>query len=221
MAVPGLGQYYYGSKIKPFAFLGTEVAAWAFYFKFRGDANDAEDAYEMFNHAHWSRNSYEQKYLATVYDGRTDDDLIHEHEISHHLPNEETQQYFEMAGKYDQFSWGWDDATWHGQTLDELILRDSLERITGPVFTPVSSNRQIYENMRHDSNQKFQRSRNMIILSMINRLVSSFDAYIATKRQNDRLGSGESFLSAVKVRPSIKSMHESFDTPYVKLSYKF
>jgi len=221
IAVPGLGQYYYGSKIKPIAFLGTEVAAWALYFKYNGDGNDAEDAFETFNKAHWSRFAYEQKYLKTAYNGITDDDLIGAKEISHHLPDGETQQYFEMAGKYDQFAWGWDDARYNGQSLQELIDADSLQPISTAELAPVTARRQIYENMRHDANQKFQRARNMVILSIVNRLVSSFDAYISTKRINDRARSSGSFLTSVRVKPSIKSMNEALDTPYVNLSFKF
>jgi hypothetical protein len=29
--------------------------------------------------------------------------------FSHHLDEGDTQQYYEMIGEYDQFSWGWDD----------------------------------------------------------------------------------------------------------------
>ncbi|MFQ5454209.1 MAG: hypothetical protein ACE5D6_08490, partial [Candidatus Zixiibacteriota bacterium] len=43
LAVPGLGQYYYGSKIKPVLFLGAEISSWMFYFKWHNEGNDITD----------------------------------------------------------------------------------------------------------------------------------------------------------------------------------
>ena len=49
LAVPGLGQYYYGSKIKPLVFLGVEVTSWVLYFKWNSEGDDITAEFEAFN----------------------------------------------------------------------------------------------------------------------------------------------------------------------------
>ena len=58
LAVPGLGQYYYGSKVKPVLFLSAEVASWIFYFKWHGQGDDLTDEYEEFNGLHWKQKRF-------------------------------------------------------------------------------------------------------------------------------------------------------------------
>jgi len=222
-AVPGLGQWYYGSRIKPFVFLGVEVTAWSMYFKWHGEGEDLTDAFEAFNRLHWSRYDYENRYLAWTY-GETDDDSIVATEVSHHLPETETQQYFEMTGKYDQFAWGWDDAVLDGHTLDDYNGTDNLPpRINGlPSTTPYSSRRLDYEQQRYDANSKFDRARKMIMVSIANRLASAMEAFLVTRHKNQSAGDGKSgFLSQVKVDARLKSYHERHDTPFVKFTYIF
>ncbi len=63
---------------------------------------------------HWSRDKYTQWLIDSL--GITSDTMLYwnplEQEwtyLSHHLPDSKTQQYYEMIGKYEQFSRGWDD----------------------------------------------------------------------------------------------------------------
>ncbi|MCH9023840.1 MAG: hypothetical protein IH931_00770, partial [candidate division Zixibacteria bacterium] len=108
LALPGLGQYYSGSKVKAAAFVGVEAFAWLMRGKWNSEGTDLTAEFEQFNRDHWSDSVYED-YLFYVY-GVRDDDSANFQEVSHHLPDTRTQQYYEMTGKYDQFSWGWDDA---------------------------------------------------------------------------------------------------------------
>ncbi|MCX6834995.1 MAG: hypothetical protein NTW07_07665 [candidate division Zixibacteria bacterium] len=217
--LPGAGQFYCGSKIKPLVFLGVEAAAWGFYLKFHNDGNAATDAFEKFNEEHWSRSDYEE-YLLGAY-GETDDELIIAREVSHHLPDGNTQQYYEMTGKYNQFAWGWDDAVLNGNTLDYYVTNHSVAPITGDSSTPSSARRMIYESMRADANGKYDRADRMIFVAMINRLVSGFEAFFSARKINDRVAGGTSAFSRVDVDVSLKSYNSRRDTPYMKLSYKF
>lgn len=219
--LPGAGQFYCGSRIKPLVFLGVEVAAWGFRFKYRGEGDDATDAYEAFNNAHWSRSDYEQKYLLWAY-GVADDELITAREMSHHLPNTRTQQYYEMTGKYNQFAWGWDDAVLNGNTLNDYDSASPPPRITGDSTTiPYSARRIVYEGMRHDANNKYDKADKMIIVAIINRLVSGFEAFFSARKINKRIIGGTSAFSGIDVDVSLKSYNSRRDTPYMKLSYKF
>ena len=217
--LPGAGQFYNGSKIKPLLFLGAEVAAWGFHFKYHGEGDDATDAYQQYNHDHWSRFDYEQKYLLWAY-GVTDDDLVDARELSHHLPDEQTQQYYEMTGKYNQFAWGWDDALLRGDSL-ESFGPGTMQPITGDSTTPSSARRMIYEGMRDDANSKYDRADKMIMIAIVNRLFSGFEAFFSARKINQRLTGGSSTFSRIDVDVSLKSYHARRDTPYMKLTYKF
>jgi hypothetical protein len=216
-AVPGAGQFYNGSRIKPLFFLGAEIVAWGLHFKWQGEGNDATDLFEAFNREHWSREAY-STYLLYVYGVMSDSSLG----TSHHLPGTDTQQYFEMTGKYNQFAWGWDDATYNDSTLDMYAPpADPPPKIASDGTTPYSANRFIYEDMRFDANNNYDRARKMIIVSILNRLVSSFEAYFAARRHNENAGREGSAFGGLSVRASLKTYHAKRDTPFVRLAYKF
>ena len=225
-AVPGLGQYYYGSRVKPFVFLGAEVAVWGLYAKWHGNGRDLESQYEAFNNEHWLPASYAD-YLEAAY-GVRDDDLIDATEVTHHLPSEQIQQYFEMTGKYDQFAWGWDDARREGLDLEDYVSTYGTSElaITTDERAPSSANRVTYEDMRDDSNRKFDHATKMIMASIANRLISAFEAYFTTKALNSnshkKAGArSQQEFGEFKFKASLKSYHTKRDTPYLKVTYKF
>lgn len=72
---------------------------------------------------HWSKEEYKQWLIDSVY--YVNPNVNYENVCDtfpywnreeqfweyfpHHLPDQKTQQYYEMIGKYEQFRWGWDD----------------------------------------------------------------------------------------------------------------
>ena len=229
LLVPGAGQFYYGSRIKPVVFLGVEAAAWGLHAKYHAEGEDLTDAYEAYNQEHWIPDRYAD-YMRWTYDSPTGDDEdaeINTSDLSHHLPETRTQQYYEMTGKYDQFAWGWDDA-YLPEAGDTLTWTDFSADNPAPRFierTPESENRDHYETMRDDANAEFDKATRMIMLSLVNRVVSAVEALVMTNRRNKQ-AQGEStdegtFLSRLKFKPSLKSMHSKRDTPYLKVTYKF
>jgi hypothetical protein len=221
LVLPGAGQWYYGSKTKAVAFVGVEAASWLFHMKFHSDGDDLTRQYEDFSAAHWSRMDY-QEYLTEAY-GVTDDDQLHETEVSHHLPETNSQQYYEMTGKYDQFAWGWDDATRHGMNLDSAAAyySDTALRITSDTSAPQSANRITYNAMRGDANKKYDKATRILFVVMGNHLASAFEALISTKKLNKKISPALGALGNVKMKASLKSVYAKRDTPYVTLSYKF
>lgn len=216
LVVPGLGQYYYGSRIKPFVFLGAEIAAWAYYFKWHGEGGDITAEFEAFNRQHWVRMRYED-YLFYVYGVRDDDSVPSSAtEVSHHLPDELSQQYYEMTGKYDQFAWGWDDARLNGQDLGPGVLA-----ITGPATVPYSANRLYYEGRRNAANDAFDKATRMVFVSMANRLISAFEALYRTRSLNNKARRSSPEFGNIRLKAALKSYHSSKDTPFFTVTYKF
>lgn len=227
LAVPGAGQLYYGSKFRAAVFFGAEVATWALYLNWHADGTEMEDTFEAFNREHWSRDRYEAQYLYWAYaeyreQGKdyVDDEWVAEGEISHRLPDTRTQQYYEMTGKYDQFSWGWEDAALNDSTLDDYSESNPPPRITDKPLRPYSALRDQYEEMRNDANNSFDKANRMIIVGIVNRLISGFEAYFVTKGQQNRSTFGKT-LDRVRIRADIRSYNSWRDTPYVNVAYRF
>lgn len=220
LAVPGLGQFYYGSKVKPLLFLSAEVTAWVFHAKWHGQGDDLTAEYEAFNQAHWYRERYETQLLWTY--GETNDWLIDAPEITHHLPDAKDQQYYEMTGKYNQFAWGWDDAELDGQPLDSFAPpADPPPRIIDDATTPYSARRFAYERMRDDANNKYDRATRMIFVSLANRLISAFEAYFVTKGRNNKIREAGEDFARLNMKAELKSYYTKSDTPFFTLTYKF
>jgi hypothetical protein len=175
LIIPGSGELYAGSKIKALLFFGLDVSFWALYFNYHGKGKDKEDEYEIFADEHWSEDEYKQ-WLIDRYDITSDtatywDPVKQEWTyLSHHLPDSKTQQYYEMIGKYEQFSAGWDD--WDTTSSE------------------VSENRDSYLNLRRDSNDLLNKAKYSAMFSLANHILSAFDAAISVKRYNKK---GERF----------------------------
>lgn len=126
-----------------------------------------------------------------------------------------------MTGKYNQFAWGWDDATRDGKNLtDYFIAFPNQLRVVNDATAPISAHRFTYEGMRADANKKYDKARTFTYVAIFNHVVSAFEAMFSAKRHNSR-GGEDSEFSSVDVKVSVKSYHARRDTPYVKLSYKF
>lgn len=224
LAVPGLGQYYYGSKTKAAFFLGTEITAWTLYFIWHADGEDLTDEFEAFNREHWHESRYVE-YIQMAYgELYTDDEDIPDNindGIIHHLPDTRTQQYYEMTGKYDQFAWGWEDAVLDGDSLGDFTSSDPPPKIVNEETAPYSSLRFIYEDMRDDANKKFDNANKMIVVSIVNRLISGFEAYFMTKHRNKQNGANNNFFSRVDIDARMKSYYAVNDTPFLKMTFKF
>ncbi|MEW6413349.1 MAG: hypothetical protein AB1483_12905 [Candidatus Zixiibacteriota bacterium] len=221
LAVPGLGQYYYGSKIKPLVFLGVEVTSWVLYFKWNSEGDDITAEFEAFNRLHWSSESYGD-YLYEIYGVRDDDSIpAGVSAVTHHLPDTYTQQYYEMTGKYDQFAWGWDDAVFGGSNLETLIANGTLQEIITGETVPYSANRVFYETRRNDANSAYDRATRMVYMALANRLVSAFEALFATKSRNAAIKEDDETFGRLDVKPSLKSLNSLKDTPYLTLTYRF
>ena len=222
LAVPGLGQYYYGSKVKAAAFLGIEATAWIFHASWHSKGQELTDEFQQFNQDHWYQDRYED-YLEVVY-GSRDDDSISAQEVSHNLPDTRTQQYYEMTGKYDQFAWGWDDAI-----LYDSIAYDSATQSWGsntpPAIdskstSPFSARRNTYEIMRDNANKKFDNASKMIMVALANHAIAAVEAFITARNKNGRVQKPGEF-SNWKIKPTLKSYNSRRDTPYLKVTYKF
>jgi len=198
LAVPGLGEYYLGSRIKAGSFFALDAILWTGYFIYRGKGNDKEQEYQDYAQEHYLWNTYVQ-WWDTVPDSIQD-------KYSHTLPWDSTaaqpifnHEYYENIGKYHQFQVGWDDI---GMNIPP-----------SPDGGYVSPHRSFYLNLRKKSNDYFTTASTIAMVSIANHIISAFDAAIGAKKYNK--GAREY---------SLKFKAKKYDgemTPFLEFSAKF
>jgi hypothetical protein len=185
--IPGTGQLYAGAKIRGAVFLALEAAGWTAFAMYQTKGKDKEDEYEQFADDHWLRGDYwaAVQEIATT-NGFTGDvtqtpwsELIAGNYLppnfTHELPSSNTQQYYEMIGKYlSQFGFGWDDGY---DDPDTTLYWDGRFEDNNPT---------VYNNMRYDSNKLLDNATIALEIVLVNHVISALDAGFLVRRQNKR-----------------------------------
>ncbi|MBU1318586.1 MAG: hypothetical protein KKH67_05240 [candidate division Zixibacteria bacterium] len=191
IAVPGLGEYYSGSKLKAGIFFAFDMLSWTQYLTKHSSGTKKEDEFEDYADNHWSPTEY-TIWLIDTLGKESDADVAG---FTHHLPDQKTQQYYEMIGKWEQFKHGWDDYD---------PVRDT------------SFNRVSYLSMREDANSKLESARTWAMVSLANHVLSAFDAALSAKRFNKK----RDVFSDVNVKARM-ARRDGEQIPELVLTYKF
>jgi len=212
LIVPGAGEFYAGSKIKAVLFFGLEAGFWTGYFTYHKKGKNKETEYLNFADAHWNVKAYTDSLrhyglqpdangivvdTPGVYYYSNTDSLVISHSI-HPVagqPLDKSQQYYEEVGKYDQFRFGWDD-------------------FAGAFLT---ANRNLYLNMRRDSNSLLDKANRFVMFSLANHLLSAFDAAISVRHYNRK---GEKF-SQIDMKIRLAEYNDNEIIPKFTVSTKF
>ncbi len=196
--VPGLGEWYAGSKKRGLVFLGAEAALVGLWVAWKGKGNDVEEEFRAVADEHWNPHNY------LAWRGSA---ISNNSSITHALPcssqvsqvvevyiparNEwmqqqkssglgsaafgecapsQIQQYYELIGKYDQFAAGWTDLVRRstGNPAKPTEV-DSVENFH-------SARRPRYEDQRDESNRFLKRASTVSGVILINHVISAIDA---------------------------------------------
>jgi len=203
LILPGAGQIYAGAKVRGLVMIGIEAALWTSYLYHNAQARDKEDEYKAYADRYYDRSRYQefldQDVLPYHPKDTPDGDFLRNNFFI--LPEEKNQQYYEDIGKYDKYIMGWDDWwSWYNEKgnrddkYDWLYWNnwDSSEGIPNPN----SSLREVYKDMRLESNNLFKRAKMMVGLTLFNHVVSVIDAVRAARLHNNSAGSGKGRLQA-------------------------
>jgi hypothetical protein len=94
---------------------------------------------------------------------------------THVLPHYNQQQYYELIGKYDEFSRGWDDADLSPITTNDLPLKSNSKRFYE------------YAAMRADANHWYDVAGTYVSIAVINHVLSAADAFWSASKFNKDL----------------------------------
>jgi hypothetical protein len=168
LLVPGLGELYSGAKWRAAGFMTSEGLTWLAYFSWRSKGNDLKADFRVFADQHWSESTY---FAWQAYNQAQPESQ--QYFETEHLPAKatDTQQYYELIGKYAQFVYGWDDVT------------SSFTTINMSIPSPLQ---QDYETQRNESNKYLKRASTIVGLSVLNRIASAIhaSAYVRTHQSS-------------------------------------
>jgi hypothetical protein len=213
LLIPGMGQFYTGSKVKGVIFMGVEVLGWVAWANYRSSGSNRTTEYEAFADAHW----FDQPYWDSLQSHRGIDKWQDDQaSFAHHLPwkineNGDTvadhnHEYYENVGKYDQFVWGWDDL----QQFETPINSAS------PELSFQSGRRLEYVTMREDANKDYDKARVAGIVLIANHVVAALEAAFSAKSFNKRAQQASKFDVRIKV-----ATIEDKPGPWVNVAYRF
>lgn len=95
---------------------------------------------------------------------------------THALPYYGEQQYYELIGKYEQFSRGWDDSGDLNPELENNVpIRNTSNRFN------------IYSDMRAEANRQYDIAGTFVNIAVVNHVLSALDAFWSVNRLNKSL----------------------------------
>lgn len=215
--LPGSGEFYVGEYIKAAIFFAVEVTLITVAVVNNNKGDDLTAEFEAFADVHWSVVKYSNNLLLQpgLPDGcdipinpdeslppweRIEDwgALNHcEDGFSHKLPFHGEQQYYELIGKYHQYSSGWDE-------FDPAV----------DGFSDVPQIMKDYAVMRGNANDAYNVASTAVVGLYINHLLSAIDAVWSATTYNKNL--------AVKMRVQNIQFADRIElVPTLNISYNF
>jgi len=208
--IPGAGQIYNEDYWVAAAFVVVEAALITTAVVYDNKGDEQTDYYESYADQNWSVVEYAE--WLNEYNPETEPDIVIDYDTpglqpwerivdwnqlneaetgSHNLPPHGEQKYYEMIGKYHQYSPGWNDFT--GGSNKELI----------------SPNFEYYSGERGQANDYYNTSSTAIVGVYINHLLAAAEAVWGANRFNDKLAINlrvepYNFASGTELVPTLK-----------------
>ena len=192
LAIPGAGQFSNGDYWLSAVFIVAEAAFITTAVIYNNKGNNQTNFFQNYADQHWSVKTYAQwtinhlQYLNSSLDpanyhvfdnngnviwselNRLETDIGDGY--SHNLPPHGEQQYYELIGKYPQYSHGWDDAN-QNDTDFHILSTEFL----------------YYSDQRGEANDLYRVSARAVALIYINHIISALEAAWGAARFNRNL----------------------------------
>jgi hypothetical protein len=212
LVLPGAGEFYTGEYLKAAIFLGLEVAIVTTALTYDKKGDDQTDVFEGFADQNWSVVKYAEwlnRFEAASIPINPNQSLppwervnwdslnSYEKKFSHKLPKHGDQQYYELIGKYPQYSPGWNafdpnEPDYH--VLPSIFLE--------------------YSKMRGEANDHYAVASTAVKIMYINHFLSLIDAVWSAISFNNDLA-----ISVKVDRNYYAFKEEYYPTLYVKYNF--
>jgi TM2 domain-containing membrane protein YozV len=191
--LPGSGEFYVGEYLKAAIFFAVEAALITVAVVYDNKGNDLTEEFEAFADEHWSAVDYSEYIMANwqqlglseqcIIEISDDINLLPWQRVnwndmnscermisrfSHQLPSHGQQQYYELIGKYRQYSSGWDEFSGTSYNEAPQIMLD-------------------YAQMRGKANDAYNVAAKAVVGIYINHILSAIDAAWSAAKYNENL----------------------------------
>lgn len=179
--LPGAGEFYGESYLKAAIFFGVELLAWGTYFYFDNKGNTKTEEYKEYAEKYWDIRTYARWLKENNFDESTQinpdepnrsvlEDQIRACErvnFSHTLPIYQSQQYYELIGKYQNFQAGWTNLEHVPNNIPGSPY--NYQTYHDPIFTN-------YANNRQQANDFYDYAKIGPVTAIVNHILSAADA---------------------------------------------
>ena len=216
--IPGAGQGYAKNYIKSGIFLAVEAGLWITYAVFQGKGNDQTTSYQNYANSNWDMRKYgkwlkDQSFTGSAGINLSADDNTLRGQIntceglnfSHQLPPPGDQQYYEVIGKYQNYTVGWSTAD------PNLINKNNW----GTYHLPQVSD---YMDSRQTANDYYNKGTTTLMVVLLNHVVSAIDGVLSVHSYNNKyvLKGNVSFAPIYSYR-----LGRAVVTPFANVSFTF
>ncbi len=189
--LPGSGEFYGGNYLKAGIFFGMEILAWATFAYFTSKGNSKEDEYiayadqnwDVYTYARWLKNEGFNE-SSGINPDEPNRDILREQimvceraNFSHTMPEYNSQQFYELIGKYQNFQAGW-------KNLSNIPTKNQgpywYETYHDPVFTN-------YAVERQKANDFFDYAKIGPVTAILNHILSAADAAWVISTYNSKI----------------------------------
>ena len=203
--IPGAGEFYGENYLKAGIFFGVEILAWATFAYFESKGNKKEDEYQAYADQYWDVRTY-ARWLKNegfsesggINPDEPNRDILREQimvceraNFSHTMPEYESQQYYELIGKYQNFQAGWINLQ-HVPT--KAAGPYNYQTYRDPVFTNYAADRQ-------KANDFFDYAKIGPITAIVNHILSAADAAWVISTYNSKIKVETGFRMQNRVSP--------------------
>jgi hypothetical protein len=188
--LPGAGEFYGESYLKAGIFFGVELLAWGTYIYFTKKGDNRTEDYQAYADQYWDYRVYaqwlrdEQFDFADNIEPNAPREVLWEqirecerHNFSHTIPDYQSQQYYELIGKYQNFQAGWTNLAHRPTRLQGPYW---FETYKDPVFTN-------YAISRQDANDMYEYAKIGPVTAIVNHILSAADAAWTISTYNSKI----------------------------------
>jgi len=220
--IPGAGELYGGNYLKAGIFFGVEVLAWATFAYFTSKGNKEQDEYQAYADQYWDVRTYARwlknegfNESSGINPDEPNRDVLREQimvceraNFSHTMPEYESQQYYELIGKYQNFQAGWTNLQ---NVPTKAAGPYNYQTYRDPIFTNYAAERQ-------QANDFFDYAKIGPITAIVNHILSAADAAWVISTYNNKIKVETGFRMQNRISPYTYQLKQ-FPTFNVAVSF--